>query len=80
MKHVMLWLLLAAAVSKCYALSETELTAISALYNEWPPLRLQTPPWTANASEACNDPPFSGLECSVEGESHVTSLYDLLFR
>ena len=60
------------------ALSEGEETAIADLFKEWPFLGSVVPPWTSNASQACNAP-FKGIKCSEGPDKHILSLYVIEF-
>lgn len=62
------------------ALSGGEEQAIKDLLIAFPILGHLRPPWTSNASEACNKPPFKGIMCGDSPEIHVTELYDQLFE
>lgn len=75
LKHVFGALILLFLVSRVHCLSDGEITALTDFLALWPGLEFQTPPWTANVSEACNEPVFYGLECTSGPVSHVTSMY-----
>ena len=70
--------IVAIALKCSLALSEGEEKVINDLFQEWPVLHSVSPPWTSNASEAC-DVPFGGLTCSQGLEKHIIGLYDANF-
>ena len=74
MKLIM-FVLLVVTLEVVTALSQGEKTAITEILQEWPFLNTVSPPWTPNASEACNAP-FKGLKCSDGADQHILSLYD----
>ena len=68
-------LLLSAAVFSAYSLTEGEKTGLLAFLNEFPSLGSQTPSWNTSVALACTPPNFHGVQCSYDGDTHVTSLY-----
>ena len=77
MKLTLLFLLVV-TLEVVTALSQGEKTAITEILQEWPFLNTVSPPWTSNASVAC-DAPFKGLKCSDGADQHILSLYDNKF-
>lgn len=68
-------LLLLTCLERSIALTEGEETTILDFYQTWPALAHLSPPWSPNASIACDNPPFQGLECSEGPEKHIIGLY-----
>lgn len=58
------------------SLSLGEKECISDFLSAWPDLGSLVPPWTSNASSACDNPPFKGITCTEGPEKHVIGLYD----
>ena len=71
--HVLLLLSICLGIS--FALTEGEKTTILDLYKSWPGLDHLSPPWSLNASKACETPAFQGLECSEGPDNHILGLY-----
>lgn len=69
-------LLLLAAAYSTSALTTEEESAVLALLTSFPALASVSPPWSTNASSACDNPPFYGLECTNEPDKHILTLYD----
>lgn len=74
-----LFLLLAVLTPCSLALSESEKFALDRFYANFANLRLITPPWSSDSSQACIPPGFYGVECDT-ARQHVIGLYaGLLF-
>lgn len=58
-----------------FGLSEGETRAIEDFVQEWPYLQGLSPPWSSNASKACDNQPFHGIECSDGPDKHIVDLY-----
>ena len=68
-------LVLFTAPHSTLALTDDEIGALQALYDEFPVLQDIDPPWRSNVSRACTPPYFYGVTCSSGGDQHVMSLY-----
>lgn len=68
-------LFILSVVYSAHGLSAGEIKALEALYSNLPQLGRQQPPWTANATAACDHPVWYGLECSKDPDQHVIRMY-----
>lgn len=73
--RILVFILLFLSIDLVFGLSEGETKAIEDFVTEWPYLQDLFPPWTSNASKACEDPPFNGIECSEGPDKHIVGLY-----
>lgn len=78
MKPLIVLLLLISSAFISSALTPGEISAIEAIYQNFPKLGIIDPPWTSNASNACGTPGFEGITCSLGPEPHVLGLYDTI--
>ena len=75
MRLCIILLVVLSLVCSSLALTPEEETALHAFYEAFPGLALASPPWTSNASKACEGPGFYGITCSNDSDTHVIGLY-----
>lgn len=79
MKLPLLVLLLLCSALSALSLSTGEEEALLDLYRNYPLLGNQPHPWSANVTNACVSPGFTGVMCSDGEDPHVIGLYGKQF-